>query len=181
MEKDIFVLGAAEKSRKELSVLSELQQRVEEKYGLALSENQLIALQQARNESLRKYQRVEFGRGILDKLIFTFCDSQYIFQDNYEEVLEELQDIFYLFKNESQDKLTDDELLVFMREQYETVCCGDTEYLESTCLERFSLAVRAGYEGSRESGGSGEYEQFSEEQRWDSELYQRALKTLFWE
>lgn len=50
--------------------------------------------------------------------------------------MEKLQDIFYCFKNEAEDQLTDDELLSFMREQFEEICMGDTEYLESTCLPR---------------------------------------------
>ena len=50
--------------------------------------------------------------------------------------MEELQDIFYSFKNEAMDLLTDDELLTFMKEQFEEICMGDTEYLESTCLSK---------------------------------------------
>lgn len=68
-----------------------------------------------------------------------------------------------------------------MKEQFETVCFGDVEYLEGTCLTRFSAAVRAGYRGYEAFGGKGEYEELSEEQRWDSELYTEALRELFWE
>ena len=133
-----------------------------------------------RNASLKKYRRVEFGEGILDKLIFTFCDSQYINQENYREVMEELQDIFYSFKNEAMDLLTDDELLTFMKEQFEEICMGDTEYLESTCLPRFACAIRFGDRGYVKSGGKGEYEKLSEEQRWDGELFMDVIKELFW-
>ena len=55
-----------------------------------------------------------------------------------------------LYKNETEDKLSDDELLHLMKEQYENPCHGDLDYLESTCLERVARAVRAGgglYEG----------------------------------
>lgn len=149
-------------------------------YGLSLTKEEAYQLACSRNESLKKYQRVEFGKGILDKLIDTFCDSQYIDQYHYLDMLTELQDIFYLFKNECADKLTDDELLTFMKEQFETVCAGDLEYLEQTCLGRFAAAVRAGYTGYTKSGGSKEYEQFSEEQRWDKELYMETLKELCW-
>ena len=77
------------------------------------------------------------------------------------------------------DLLTDDELLDFMREQFEQTCFGDLDYLESTCLENFSQAVRAGYRGYQKSGGHGEYEQFDEVTRWDRELYMEALMDLF--
>ena len=57
-----------------------------------------------------------------------------------------LQEIFYTFKNETLDEITDDELLEFMREQYEEKCCGDTEYLEGTFLSDFAQAIRSGKE-----------------------------------
>ena len=77
--------------------------------------------------------------------------------------------------------MTDDEVLTFMREQFETVCAGDLDYLEETCLEVFTAAVRAGYRGYTASGGNGEYEQFDEVPRWDKELYLQALRELCWE
>ena len=51
---------------------------------------------------------------------------------------------------------------------------------QRTCLERYSRAVRGGYDGVQKSRGS-EYEQFSEEQRWDDRLYLSILKEMFWE
>ena len=62
-----------------------------------------------------------------------FCDSSFLSQNNYVETLIRLQEIFYLYKNEMQDEITDDELIHFMREQFEAVCYGDLDYLEGTC------------------------------------------------
>ena len=157
MEDNFFEMILAEKEKKEMAVLMACNEKTET-FGLSLTEQEAQELVVCRNESLKKYRRVEFGNGILDKLIFTFCDSQYINQENYKETMEKLQDIFYCFKNEAEDQLTDDELLSFMREQFEEICMGDTEYLESTCLPRFAAAIRAGYRGYQESGGNGEYE-----------------------
>ena len=168
--------------RKEERELEELRQTNERSglYGLTLNGEETKALMKARNESLKQYQRVEFSKGILNKLVNLFCDSQYLYQDNYVDTLIELQNIFYEFKNESQDKLSDDELLAFMKEQFETVCFGDTQYLEETCLSRFTKAIRAGYKGYENSGGQGEYGKLKEEVGWDSELYMEALKDLCW-
>ena len=179
MENDFFALLQQTKQKGELAALEESNKKTE-KFGLSLTREQAGELVICRNESLKKYKRVEFGEGILNKLIFIFCDSQYIDVNNYLETLEKLQDIFYAFKNETQDKMTDDELLTFMREQYEKVCFGDLEYLGTTCLERYAKAVREGYSGYLQSQGQGEYERFSEEERWDSELYYDVLKELFW-
>ena len=109
-----------------------------------------------------------------------FCDSQFIQSGDYADTLARLQEIFYLYKNESMDELTDRELLEIMKENFEQICYGDLEYLETTCLERFAAAVRAGYETEfqkkerdeytlRKSGN--EYKKFSEETRWEFELY----------
>lgn len=180
MKEKMYELLSMRREQEELSILEPLNRKTQSQFGLALTQDETKELIVSRNESLKKYHRVEFGRGILDRLIYTFCDSQYISQDSYGEALVELLDIFYQFKNESADRVTDDELLAFMKEQFETVCCGDTAYLEETCLVRFAKAVRAGYEGHHASAGREEYEQFSEEQRWDSDVYHDVLKELFW-
>lgn len=150
-----------------------------EKFGLALSEKEAQLLVAERGEVLRKERRVEFGQGILPKIIDTFCDSAYITQDSYCDTLIRLQEIFFLYKNEMLDEITDDELLEFMREQFDGVCCGELDYLEGTCLELFAQAIRAGYSGYEATGGRGEFEKFDLVKRWDKELYLAALMDLF--
>lgn len=179
MYDNFYELLQVKKKQNELSVLISCNEKTEQ-FGLTLTKEDADELIVCRNDTLKKYMRVEFGNSILDKLIFTFCDSQYIDQGNYLEVLEQLQEIFYEFKNESEDKLTDDELLTFMKEQFETVCFGDTDYLENTCLERFSRAIRGGYDGYKKSGTHNEYDKFDEEQRWDKDLYLEVLKDITW-
>lgn len=151
-----------------------------EAFGLALSEKEAELIVSSKNDSLKKYQRLELGEGILPKLVFIFCDSRYLQQENYVESLIRLQDIFFRFKNETADLLTDRELLNFMYEQFEQICMGDMDYLEHTCLERLAEAVRAGHVNYRESEGKGLYEALSEEERWDSELYLETLRELCW-
>lgn len=151
-----------------------------EKFGLVLSEQDARLILQERGNSLREQRRVEFGEGIVSKIIYEFCDSDYIDQNNYVDTIIRLQDIFYLYKNEMEDEITDDELLHLMKEQFELLCFGDLDYLEGTCLANFAQAVRAGYEGYQQSGGYGEYARFDEEKRWDYDLYLETLKELCW-
>ena len=40
-------------------------------------------------------------------------------QSNYEETLEELQDIFYFFKGEAMEQISDDELIEFMKRDFD--------------------------------------------------------------
>ena len=48
------------------------------RYGLALTETQIQALVNERFQSLVTAGRVEFGEGVLPRLIYAFCDSPYI-------------------------------------------------------------------------------------------------------
>ena len=179
MEDDIFDLVQMNKQELEITSLLSCNEKTEQ-FGLVLTKEDAKELVAGRNDSLKSYKRVEFGAGILEKLIFYFCDSQYINQENYTKTLTELQDIFYQYKNESDDKLTDEELLTFMKEQFESICTGDTEYLADTCLDRFAQAVRAGYTGYVGTDGHNQYGDFDEEQRWDKDLYLEVLTELCW-
>lgn len=150
-----------------------------EQYGLNLSKQDAELILAEHSRALQESRRVEFGEGIIPKIIYEFCDSEFIDQDNYVDVLIRLQEIFYLYKNEMQDEISDDELLHFMREQFDEVCYGDLDYLEGTCLSVFAQAIRAGYRGYRATDGRGEYGGFDEVVRWNHELYIEALKELF--
>lgn len=151
-----------------------------EQYGLTLSEQDAEILAQERKSTLIEQKRVEFGESILPRIIYEFCDSAFISQSNYVESLTRLQEIFFLYKNEMLDEISDEELLNFMKEQFETVCFGDFDYLEGTCLDIFAQAVRAGYRGYQQTGGRGEYAEFDEVLRWDRELYLEVLRDLCW-
>lgn len=153
--------------------------RYTQKYGLVLEKEDAALLAQARTDVQRAERRIEFGAGILPKIIYAFCDSGYLYQDNYCESLIRLQEIFFQYKNEMLDEITDDELLEFMREQFEDVCRGDFDYLEQTCLDLFAQAIRAGYEGYIQSEGRGQFEKVDIVRRWDRELYLEALRNLF--
>lgn len=151
---------------------------ITEKFGLTIKKEDAVLLMEERKSTLKEQGRVEFGEGILPKLIYTFCDSDYMDQENYVDTLCRLQEIFYLYKGESLEIVTDDELLSVMREQYEDVCFGDLDYLEGTCLKFFSEAVRAGYRGFIGDRTGSVYEQLDEVPRWDRELYLQTLKEL---
>lgn len=115
------------------------------RYGLYLSEQQMQNLAERHVAALRDTGRVEFGSGILKKLIMQFCDSPFIFQENYEDTLLELQDAFYYFKNESMDRIPDDELIEFMKQVFDGRAQGSLEYLCNISLEDLCRNTRYGY------------------------------------
>lgn len=165
-------------NKNQLSKVIETNQYTE-KFGLALSQEDALLILEKRRMALREQKRVEFGEGIVQRIIFEFCDSNYIDQSNYVDTIIRLQDIFYLYKNEMHDEITDDELLHLMKEQFEMLCFGDLDYLENTCLADFAQAIRAGYEGFKETDGYGAYATFDPQERWSYELYAEALQELF--
>lgn len=184
---DLFELMIAQQQKQEIAKILDCNKK-SEKFGLVLSEDDVKTLMVSRKNSLTDSQRVEFGEGILAKIIYYFCDSQYINQESYVDTLSQLQELFYTFKNESQDELTDDELLEFMRRQYDEVCFGDMDYLSNTCLERFARAVRGGYNRKMQSrlrdeyslrDSKEDYSELSDEIRWDYDLYKTTLDDLF--
>lgn len=126
--------------------------RMTQQFGLTLSEQDAELILKEHRNTLREQKRVEFGPGITEKLIYEFCDSQYIPQEEYVDILIRLQEIFYFYKNETQDQLTDDELLRLMKDQFENVCFGDLDYLEGTCLYRIARSLQREQGGCRKPG-----------------------------
>ncbi len=112
------------------------------RYGLTLSSTQITGLVAQRFEVLQSTGRIEFGAGVLPKLIEAFCDSVYITQENYEETLATLQELFYYYKNESLDTIADDELIEFMRSNFDGPCQGALDYLSDTSLEALCRNAR---------------------------------------
>ena len=113
-------------------------------YGLTLTKEEATVLAQCGRSTLKTERRVEFGDSIMPKLIRAFADSSFINKDNYADILARLQDIFYLYKNESMDMVSDDDLISIMKNAYERESGGDLQYLEGTALEAFARKVRAG-------------------------------------
>lgn len=111
-------------------------------YGLQLSEADIHELVENRREALERSGRIEFGGGIIKKLILEFADSPFLMQDDYVETLTGLQEIFYYFKNEALEELTDDELIRVMKKYFDDTCQGSLEYLSTSILENYCRDIR---------------------------------------
>ena len=144
-----FALTIQNMKKKQLAMEIKKCNEITMKYGVTLSDTQIENLINKRFESLKNTGRIEFGDGILKELIEAFCDSPYIIQENYEETLEELQDIFYFFMGEAMDQIADDELIEFMKEYFNGECQGSIEYLSGTNLEELCRNTRYGLNRER--------------------------------
>ena len=117
---------------------------VSSRFGLTLSPRELGELTEGRRQALLATGRIEFGGGILPKLVSAFCASPYLQSDDYAETLLELQDAFYYFKNECRDALGDDELIAYMAKIYDGAAQGSMDYLCGTALPALCRRIRAG-------------------------------------
>lgn len=113
-------------------------------YGLSLSLNEARELVLTRAEALRRNGRIEFGGGVIEKLIAEFCDSPFLSRHNYAETLNELTEAFYYFKNEALDGISDDELISLMKKYFDQSCQGSIELLQGRELENLALNIRFG-------------------------------------
>ncbi|NLT58849.1 MAG: hypothetical protein GXX99_07805, partial [Clostridiales bacterium] len=115
-----------------------------ERFGLVLTQAQAIELVETRSVSLRDNGRIEFGGGVIDKIIREFCDSPYLSMQNYAQTLHELIELFYDYKNETMDLIADDDLIEFMKSAFDGVCQGSLELLSGRELYRLARNLRFG-------------------------------------
>lgn len=118
-----------------------------ERYGLTLSEADVTALAQARERALADAGRVEFGGGILPKLIYAFCDSPYAERETWPQLLSQLQESFYYYKSEAEEQFSDDELIEFMVKVFNGRAQGSAEYLAETSLGALCRYAREHWDG----------------------------------
>jgi hypothetical protein len=104
---------------------------VSAEYGLTLTTSQATELIQTRCNALRDNGRIEIGLGAIKKIIECFCSSSFINPDNYAEILNDLLEIFYYFKTESHDKVSDIELIRIMFDHFENKYYGSIKLMQS--------------------------------------------------
>lgn len=112
------------------------------KYGLIFSAAEAQALIEARNQSINYNGRVELSIDAVKKIISVFCKSTYINQDEYAETINELVDIFYAMKNETEDRVGDDELIDIMYTCYNGSCKGSLDLLRNREMAIFAKYFR---------------------------------------
>ncbi|WP_312695405.1 DUF6323 family protein [Caproiciproducens sp.] len=115
-----------------------------EQFSLILSAADVSALVQTRAEALSANGRIEIGSATIGRLIEAFSGSAYISQHNYAATLHELIDLFYYYKNETLDLISDNELIAFMKDSFENRCGGSLELLAGRDLQKLAENLRFG-------------------------------------
>ena len=112
------------------------------RYGMRLTRGQFEHLAQARRQVLQDTGRIDFGGGVLDQLVYAFCDSPFVESRGFALFLEQMQELFYIFKNETQDAVTDEELIQALAALFNGEAQGSLEYLAEIPPQRL---VRVAY------------------------------------
>lgn len=138
-------------------------------HGLSLTEEQMAEIVQRRREALQAAGRVEFGRGALRDIVVAFCDSPYLQQEEYGDVLVDLQDAFYRYKEEAEADggIADEELLAAMRRAFDDRAHGSMDALE--CMGLLELRAHARRERAGEYDETTQREAAEEEQADDED------------
>lgn len=118
--------------------------RVTERFGLTLSEEQCRRLMLRRAEALRAAGRVEPGESALPGLAAAFCGSPYVSRETWEETLGELTELFYHFKGACGERLGDDELIAAMVSLYDGFAGGSVERLSDVSGRELLRFARTG-------------------------------------
>lgn len=98
-------------------------------FGLSLSPAQIAVLQKQEGQALLRTGRVCFGKSILPRLAAAFAGSPHIQACDWADTLGELTELFYTLKRETEDTLSDDELIERMVRTFDGPAQGSTTLL----------------------------------------------------
>lgn len=116
--------------------------RRSQNFGLVLTNAEACDLVEAGKRALRSHGRVELGTEVIAKIIFAFCSSPHINAWDYALILNELVDLFYYMKNETEDRIGDDDLIKIMKEFFNDSSRGSIELLKNRELAIFARNFR---------------------------------------
>jgi len=117
---------------------------VSREYGLVLTAEDAKELSEIRERSLKDNERLEIGLGAMEGIIRRFSKSSFINQENYAYVIAEVTDLFYYIKTETDDKVSDNELLDELYLRFEQRCRGSVDLLLSREGEILIRKINAG-------------------------------------
>lgn len=109
--------------------------------GLYLSEKDVEDLIVNKAIILKENGRVEVSGTTIKNIIELFYDSSFIDKDNYLESIEELTNIFYKYQQEFYGVLSDEEILIYLKEEFDNIVMGSFTLLESDSLEKLKENV----------------------------------------
>lgn len=137
-----IVLNSMNSALKEHQVNEILQMNDESrKFGLVLTAKEVVQILEARNRYLQYIGRIELDIEVTKSIISNFCNSTYIIPEEYTAVIHELHEVFYYMKNETEDRIGDEKLVILIKDYFENSCGGSLELLKGK-LQTFANEFR---------------------------------------
>lgn len=93
-----------------------------------------------KNNTLKDIGRVEIGKSLIDNIIYTFYDLDYIDSSNYFDTIDELINIFYMYQDKFSDYLVDEEIIEYLRNSFDMVG-GSLELLSSVSFDKLNSKI----------------------------------------
>lgn len=114
-------------------------------YGLSLKQEDVKEIIKSRNNTLKSYGRIELDINVTKMIIENLYISQYTDKDDYVDLINDLQEIFYYLKNETLDQISDIEIIEIIDEFYNK-CSGRIDIVQEKS-EEFAKKYRWGMGG----------------------------------
>ena len=105
-------------------------------YGLVITENIAREIASLRGTALIENERFEIKSDAAARLTSAFLESRYINQEKLAETIGEIMNIFYHIKNETENAISDDDLISEMLKVFVETCFGSLEIMKSKGLEK---------------------------------------------
>ena len=109
-------------------------------YGLTLNKEDIKEIINSRNNTLKSYGRIELDINVTKIIIENLYKSQYTDRDDYVELINDLQEVFYYLKNETLDQISDIEIIEIIDEFYNN-SSGRIDIVQEKC-EEFAKSYR---------------------------------------
>lgn len=115
-----------------------------QRHGLIVTEIIAKEIAEARRQSLKDNDRVDFSSDTTARLVKAFSESYYITQETFSETIAEIIELFYFLKNEINDVLSDDDMISEMLIVFNETCFGVMEIMQSKGVEKIIRKYRFG-------------------------------------
>ena len=135
-----FSLNTAESVSKEILELNDLSRE----HGLILTVEEAMVLSETRGKALIDNERIEIGVGAIAKIIKRFSTSRYVNEEDYAWILNEITEVFYYIKTETDDKIGDEALVDELFKSFEMNCRGSMDILLGREVERIIRKINSG-------------------------------------
>ena len=105
-------------------------------YGIILSEDDAKQLTTIQQNTLQEVGLIEFDSHIIEYIIITFCDSSFINKYDYLDTISRLVEIFYYYRQEVNELISDEDIIKYLYLAYEGITQGSLDYLGDQQLSK---------------------------------------------